>query len=155
MTVIIILAVMALLLGILEIFFIPGFGFAGIASIICAAIDAVLIYTNYGFWPALAAVAAALAALALALWWVAHSKTFDKMALKSTISSTNATGEQLSVRPGDEGTALTRLALVGNAEIAGKHVEVKSSGAFINPGARVRVTAVSEANITVEEITAG
>ena len=152
MTLIIVLAVMALLLGFLEIFVIPGFGFAGIASIACAVTDAVLIYNGYGFWPALAAVAAALAVLALMLWWVAHSKTFDKMALKSTISSTAATGEQLSVKLGDEGTALTRLALVGNAEIAGKRVEVKSDGAFIAPGTRVRVISVSEATITVEEI---
>ncbi len=154
MTLIIILAVMALLLGLLEITLIPGFGFAGCASIACAVVDAVLIYNGYGFWPAVAAVAVALAALALMLWWVGHSKTLEKMSLKSTISSTAATGEQLSVKAGDEGVALTRLALVGNAEIAGKRVEVKSDGAFIDPGTRVRVVSVSEATITVEEIKA-
>ncbi len=154
MTLIIILAVMALLLGLLEITLIPGFGFAGCASIACAVVDAVLIYNGYGFWPAVAAVAVALAALALMLWWVGNSKTLEKMSLKSTISSTAATGEQLSVKAGDEGVALTRLALVGNAEISGKRVEVKSDGAFIDPGTRVRVVSVSEATITVEEIKA-
>ena len=76
----------------------------------------------------------------------------DKMALHTSIDSTNATPEQLSVRVGDVGTALTRLALVGNAEIGGKTVEVKSSGAFINPGTPIRVVRVNEANITVEAI---
>ncbi len=152
MTVIIIFAAFALALGILEIFVLPGFGVAGISSIVCAIIDVVLIYNEYGFVLASICTALGIALLAIALWWVAHSKTLDKFSLHSTISSTSATKEQLSVNIGDEGKALTRLALVGNATINGKQVEVKSSGAFINPGTPVRVVQVSEANITVEAI---
>ena len=87
--------------------------------------------------------------LGLMIWAVARSKTLDKIALHSTISSTNATSAQLEVKVGDKGVALTRLALVGNAEINGKSVEVKSAGAFINPGTPIRVKSVSEALITV------
>ncbi len=152
MTIIIILAVLALVLGLLEVFIIPGFGFAGIGSIVCAVIDAVLIYQGYGLGWACAAVGIALIVLGLMLYTVAHSRTFDRMSLKASIDSTNATHEQLSVKVGDKGRALTRLALVGNAEIEGKQVEVKSSGEFINPGTPIRVTQVSEANITVEKI---
>lgn len=75
------------------------------------------------------------------------------MSLHARIDSTNATEAQLSVKVGDTGRALTRLALIGNAEINGKVVEVKSSGAFLNPGTAVRVVSVSEANITVEALT--
>ena len=85
----------------------------------------------------------------LMIWAVARSKTLDKIALHSTISSTNATSAQLEVKVGDKGVALTRLALVGNAEINGKSVEVKSAGAFINAGTPIRVKSVSEALITV------
>ncbi len=152
MTVIIIFAAFALALGILEIFILPGFGVAGVSSIICAIIDVVLIYNEYGPVTATICTIAALVVLAATLWWVAHSKTLEKFSLHSTISSTNATEEQLSINVGDEGKALTRLALVGNATINGKQVEVKSSGAFINPGTPIRVTQVSEANITVEAI---
>lgn len=152
MTVIIILAAFALALGILEIFVLPGFGIAGIGSIACAVIDVVLIYNSYGFASAVVCTVVGLILLVFALWWVAHSKTLDKLSLHSTISSSNATEAQLSVRIGDEGTAVTRLALIGNALINGKQVEVKSSGAFINPGTPIRVTQVSEANITVEAI---
>ena len=105
---------------------------------------------EYGVGRAAAARVAAVAILGVALLWLARSKAVDKMALHSTIDSTNATAEQLSVKVGDEGKALTRLALVGNALIAGKVVEVKSAGAFIDPETRVRVVRVSEANITVE-----
>lgn len=152
MTAIIIFAAFALALGILEIFILPGFGVAGISSIVCAIIDVVLIYNEYGTTTAIICTIAALVVLAATLWWVAHSKTLERFSLHSTISSTNATEEQLSISVGDEGKALTRLALVGNATINGKQVEVKSSGAFINPGTPIRVIQVSEANITVEAI---
>lgn len=150
MTVIIILAVLALVLGLLEIFIFPGFGFAGIGAIVCAVVDVVLIYNAYGLPWAVAAVVVGLLVLGGMLYTVAHSKTFDRMALRTSIDSTNATAEQLSVKAGDEGTALTRLALIGNADINGRTVEVKSGGAFIEPGTPIIVTKVNEASILVK-----
>ncbi len=152
MTVIIILAVLALVLGLLEVFVIPGFGLAGISAIVCAVVDLVLIYNGYGFPWAFVAVIVAVAVLCLMLYIVFHTKAIDKMSLHATISSTNATEAQLSVAVGSEGKALTRLALVGNAEIDGKVVEVKSSGEFIEPGTPIRVTLVNEATVVVEKI---
>ncbi|MDD6124117.1 MAG: NfeD family protein [Bacteroidales bacterium] len=150
MTLILVLASLALVLALVEIFIVPGFGLAGIGAILCTVADIALIYAEYGLGWAATALLAAVAILGLALLWLTRSKAVDKMALHSTIDSTNATAEQLSVKVGDEGKALTRLALVGNALIAGKVVEVKSAGAFIDPETRVRVVRVSEANITVE-----
>ena len=152
MTLILILAALALVLAFVEIVIVPGFGLAGMGAILCALIDVVIIYSEHGLLWAVVAIVAALAVLGLMLWWVSRSRTMDKMDLHTSIDSTNATPEQLSVRVGDVGTALTRLALVGNAEIGGKTVEVKSSGAFINPGTPIRVVRVNEANITVEAI---
>lgn len=153
MTVIIILAVFALILGLLEVFVLPDFGWAGIGSIACAIVDAYLIYAEYGVTWACTAIVIALVVLGIMLYGVAHSRTFDRMSLHTAIDSTNATPEQLSISVGDKGRALTRLALVGNAEINGKQVEVKSAGSFINPGTPICVTHVCEATITVEPIT--
>lgn len=150
MTLIIILAALSLVLGLLEIFILPGFGFAGIGSIVCAVVDAILIYNAYGFSWACIAVVVAILLLVLMLYIVANSRTFDRMSLKTSIDSTNATTEQLSVKVGNEGRAITRLALVGNAEIEGKQVEVKSSGEFINSGTPIRVIKVDKAQIIIE-----
>lgn len=150
MTLIIILAALSLVLGLLEIFILSGFGFAGIGSIVCAVVDAILIYNAYGFSWACIAVVVAILLLVLMLYIVANSRTFDRMSLKTSIDSTNATTEQLSVKVGNEGRAITRLALVGNAEIEGKQVEVKSSGEFINSGTPIRVIKVDKAQIIVE-----
>lgn len=151
-TLIIVIAVLTLILGILEIFVIPGFGFSGICAILCAILDTILVYLKFGPVWAVVTIAVTLTVFGLMITWVARSKTFDKMALHTAIDSTNATTEQLSVQVGDEGTSLTRLALIGNARIGNKTVEVKSSGTFINPGTPIRVIHVSEANITVETI---
>ena len=151
-TLIIVIAVLTLILGFLEIFIIPGFGLSGFGAIVCALIDTSLIYYEFGPVWAVVTILVTVVVFGLMIAWVARSKTFDKMALHTAIRSTNATSEQLSVQVGDEGKAITRLALVGNAEINGKLVEVKSSGAFINPGTPIQVVSVSEANITVEEV---
>ena len=73
-------------------------------------------------------------------------------ALKSMAqNSTAATPEQRSVKPGDEGVAVTRLALIGNAEIGGKTVEVKSASGFLDEGTPVVVVRVDEAQVTVKK----
>ena len=64
-----------------------------------------------------------------------RSKTLEKYSLHKSIDSTAATQDQLSVQPGDEGVAVTRLALIGNADIGGRLVEVKSADSR-NSGSR-------------------
>lgn len=127
----------------------PGFGVAGVGAAVCTVVADILVYTEYGGSAALVALFVSVAVVLLFFWWLGRSKTLERMELKSTIGSTAATADQLAVRPGDEGRALTRLALIGNAEIGGRRVEVKSAGEFIDPGTPVVVTEVSEALIVV------
>lgn len=149
--IILILAGVALLLYAIEALLVPGFGIAGAAATLCVLIADILVFYAYGATTAIFAVLLSAAAVLLFFWWLSRSKTLDRMSLHSTIDSTNATTAQLSVRPGDRGRALTRLALIGNAEIAGKTVEVKSSGEFIEEGTPVVVKSVREALILVEK----
>lgn len=152
MATILIVALLAILLGLLEIFVLPGFGIAGIAAIVCAVLDAIFIYNQYGALWTVVAVVVAVAILCIMLYTVAHSRSVERLSLKAAIKSTNATQEQLSVKVGDTGHSLTRLALVGNAEIGGKQVEVKSSGEFIDANTPIRVVMVNEALVVVERI---
>lgn len=152
MATILIVALLAILLGLLEIFVLPGFGIAGIAALVCAVLDAIFIYNQYGALWTVVAVVVAVAILCIMLYTVAHSHSVERLSLKAAIKSTNATQEQLSVKVGDTGHSLTRLALVGNAEIGGKQVEVKSSGEFIDANTPIRVVMVNEALVVVERI---
>lgn len=129
-----ILTLLALVLALIEILIVPGFGIAGLASMALALADVVVIYLELGPWWAMAAVGIGILVILITMRWLTRSKAIDRMSLHARIDSTNATTAQLSVKVGDTGKALTRLALVGNAEINGLVVEVKSSGAFLNPG---------------------
>lgn len=148
---ILILVLLALVLMAVEVLIVPGFGISGIAAIISALVAEVLIFEEYGMLAAALSLAGFALLTIVLLVWVARSKTIDKVSLHSSIDSTNATKDQLSVKVGDEGVALTRLALIGNAEIAGKTVEVKSAGNFIEEGTPLVVVAVSEALVLVRE----
>lgn len=148
---IVLLAVLAIALGLVELFLTPAFGVAGFGAIVSALACAFVVYNVYGVTWAIVTIAVSVLLLIWALRWLMHSKTMDRMSLNASIDSKNASPEQLSVRPGDSGVALTRLALIGNARIGEVVVEVKSSGAFINPGTRIKVISVNEASITVEE----
>lgn len=148
---ILILVLLALVLMAVEVLIVPGFGISGIAAIISALVAEVLIFEEYGMLAAALSLAGFALLTVVLLVWVARSKTIDKVSLHSSIDSTNATKDQLSVKVGDEGVALTRLALIGNAEIAGKTVEVKSAGNFIEEGTPLVVVAVSEALVLVRE----
>ncbi len=147
--IIIILVALALLLFAIEAFVAPGFGVSGVCATLCVLVADVLIYNVYGATAAIIALLISTALVILFFWWFSRSKALERMSLHSTIDSTAATVAQLSVKPGDEGRALTRLARIGNAEIAGKVVEVKSEGGFIDEGTPLVVTLVNEALILV------
>ena len=133
-----------------EFFLIPGTSFAGIGACCCLVLANCVVFGRYGFVIGLWTLAVTLIAGAVLGYWIVHSKAMEKYYLHKSIDSTAAPEEQLSVRVGDEGVAVTRLALIGNAEINGKTVEVKSADGFLDEGTLVVVVRVDEAQITVK-----
>lgn len=139
------------ILAVIEIFFIPGISVAGIGAICCLVVANVLTFSAYGAAIGLTVVGISLILCGFLFYWIMHSRTLDKYSLHKSIDSTAAREEQLSIRPGDEGVAITRLALIGNAEINGKIVEVKSAAGFLDEGTPIIVVRVEEVLITVKK----
>lgn len=148
---ILVLALLAIALMMVEVLLVPGFGISGIGAVACMGAAVILIYNEFGMLAAFLAALAFFSFSILVLWRLSKSKLLDRFSLHKSIDSSNATTEQLSIEVGDEGVALTRLALIGNARICGKIVEVKSSGQFIEEGTALVVVAVNEALIVVEK----
>lgn len=151
MEVLIIMALIlaGLLLFIVEVFLIPGISIAGIASAIC------LLYANYYAFDALGLTAgfitlaiSVLGCIAITMWFM-HSKTVDKLSLKKTLDYKINPLKGLDIHPGDEGIAVTRLALVGNAEINGHIIEVRSADGLIDEKTPVYVDRIVENNVIV------
>ena len=83
------------------------------------------------------------------LVWFMRSKTLDKIALTTNITSAIDRSAETGVRLGDEGIATTRLALIGYAEINGKIVEVKSDDGFIDEKTPVKVCRLTDGTVFV------
>ena len=80
-----------------------------------------------------------------------RSKTLDKVALKKNITSKVDRTAADQVKVGDTGVAITRLALIGNAEIDGNIVEVKSMDGFLNEKTPIIVNRITDGVIMVEK----
>lgn len=149
--IIIALIVAGLLLFIVEVFLIPGISIAGIASAVC------LLYVNYYAFDALGTTggfitlaASAIGCIAVIIWFM-HSKTVDKLSLKKTLDYKIDPLKGVSIQIGDTGMAVTRLALIGNAEIDGHIIEVRSADGFIDEKTPIIVERIVEGNIFVRK----
>lgn len=149
---IIALVISALLLLLVELFVIPGSSLAAILSAICLTWAVAYAFINIS---ALAGIITLIIALILGscvLITFMRSKTLDKVALTEEVSSTIDRSVAAQVQVGDKGYAVTRLALIGNAEINGHVVEVRSADGFLNEKTPLVVTCVTDNEIIVQKI---
>ena len=147
--IIIVLIVAAVILFLVELFVIPGISIAGILAGAC------MIYANYYAYLGTTAGFITLGVSAIAcigsLILFMRSKTLDKVALKKNITSKVDRTAADQVKVGDTGVAITRLALIGNAEIDGNIVEVKSMDGFLNEKTPIIVNRIADGVIMVEK----
>ena len=146
---IIIMFALALVLCLVETFLIPGFGVCGVLSALCALIGLGAVFGMYGIVAGSVATAAVLLLGGLMLYWVMHSKRIERLSLHATIDSSVASEAQQTVKVGDKGVALTRLALVGMARLGSVEVEVRSASGFIDEGTPIIVTKINNNEIHV------
>ena len=78
-----------------------------------------------------------------------RSKTVDRLSLKKTLDYKPEPLKGTNIQVGDTGTSLTRLTLIGNAEINGHIVEVQSADGFIEERTSVRVTRIDNSTVYV------
>ena len=147
--IIIVLIVAAVILFLVELFVIPGISIAGILAGAC------MIYANYYAFAYLGTTAgfitlgvSAIACIGSLILFM-RSKTLDKVALKKNITS--KVDRTAADQVGDTGVAITRLALIGNAEIDGNIVEVKSMDGFLNEKTPIIVNRITDGVIMVEK----
>ena len=145
------LIIAGLILFIIEVFLLPGISIAGIISAVC------LLYANYyafdtmGTLPGcITLVISAIGVIAITIWFM-RSKTVDKLSLKKTIDYKPEPLKGLNLKAGEEGIALTRLALIGNAEFDGNIIEVRSTGDFIEEKSKIRIERIRDGIVMVEK----
>ena len=144
------LVLFATILLVVEVLLIPGFGFTGLlgaASMIGAVAYSFFTIGSLAGWITLLIACAICVALFM---WALYGNSLDKVALKKKISSTVKEDEITKFAVGDKGVARTRLALIGEAEINGLIVEVKSESGLVDEGASIEVVRISGDTIFVK-----
>lgn len=171
----ILLVLLGLALVAVELFLLPGFGFAGVAGVACLFIGLVGTFVGGGgeigdaAWQGqlltgLATTLAAGFAAAVSIWLLSRHlrgvRAFDRLVLSSSAGGDVASTR--SVRPaspavdpssptiGAVGVAASQLRPAGRAEFGGRTFDVASDGSFIEAGTSIRVVAIREGRIEVE-----
>ncbi len=159
-----------------ELFVIPGFGIAGVGGAGCVLVGLIGTFVSDNLSsPAgqsdllqgLAATLTALFAAGVAAWFLFRQletlPLLGRFILKTELppavpGTSSATGllesigaVPLPLQAGDLGIAETDLRPAGRADFDGRLVDVKSVGAYIERGARLRVASVGPFGIEVED----
>ncbi|WP_291528219.1 NfeD family protein [Bacteroides sp. UBA939] len=146
-----VLIIAAVILFLVELFVIPGISVAGFLAGGC------MIFANYYAFAYLGTTGgfitltiSAIACIGSVILFM-RSKTLDKIALNKNITSKVDRTVEEKIKVGDTGVAITRLALIGNADIDGNIVEVKSMDGFLNEKTPIVVNRISNGVIMVEQ----
>ncbi|SEG21978.1 MULTISPECIES: NfeD family protein [Parabacteroides] len=143
------LLIVAIVLILLEIFFLPGITLAGIGGFIFAAGGIIFAYSA-GTMIGHISLIASILVFGIAFVWLMRSNSFSRVALKTDINSKLTSSRDLGIQPGDEGITLSRLAPIGKARINGINVEAKSEEELLDENTPVIVVRVDSYNVIVK-----
>ncbi|MEN8204363.1 MAG: serine protease, partial [Bacteroidota bacterium] len=132
MTVIIILIVLGILLFVIEFLLVPGVTIAGIGGLVLTVFGVYKAFNDFGpsvgAWVLIGTILLSVFVIAMSL----RARTWNRLMLKTDVKGTvdkDLTEEQ--VKPGDSGTALTRLAPMGKILVNDLVREAKSTEGYI------------------------
>ncbi len=139
---VVLLVVVGVGLLLVELFLLPGFSVAGIASLLCLAGSVVAAYFYLGALAGHITLGVALVACALAIWIFMRNRTLEKMALKTDITSKVDLIADSQIAVGDTGVCVSRLAPMGKVRINNQEFEAKSQDEFLDAETEVEVLAI-------------
>ena len=145
------LVLAGIILLLVEVFLLPGISIAGFGAAACLLAACYLAFVNLGtIGGFITLLLSGIACVVLFIWFM-RSKTLDRLSLKKDIDSNVSNQAVRNIQIGDTGISITRLALIGNAEINGHIVEVKSADGFLDEKTPVVVKRIDNGIIIVEK----
>lgn len=147
------LILMLILIGavlvLMEFLVFPGVNVAGILGFICVATG---VYFGYSFYSAetghIILLITALFGFGIT-WYVLRSDTWKKLSLHTRLEGT-VEGVDISVKEGDTGVTLGRLAPMGNVRLGEVVAEAESVSGYIDAHQQVEVVKVFRNKIVVK-----
>lgn len=143
------LIVVGMVLLLLEFFVISGTIVPGIMGIALMLGGVMLSYNTYGMAIGNYTLIGTLLFVFISVYKLLKSKTWDRVALKSTIDSKVNKIEE-SVQAGDIGITLSRLAPMGKVQVNNMVYEAKTESDFIDPKEKIEVLKVERNKLVVK-----
>ena len=143
---IVLLVFFGLLFLVAELVLLPGVSIGAILALVSYGGAIYIAFRDYG--PLAGGIVLSFVATVVSL----RSKTWRRFSLKQKVdSSVMPEPVQQSVRVGDTGMTVSRLAPMGKVEIGGKIYEAKSMDSYIDPRREVEVVGFENFNIIVRK----
>lgn len=143
---------LAVLLLVVEVALIPGFGFAGVLGVLLMVTSIFYSFFTLGYVAGWIVVLASVVVCVSLFLWALYGNSLDRLALKKKIDSSVKEGGVEKLKVGDRGVTKTRLALVGEAYFAGETVEVKSEMGMINENEEIEIVCITGGAVFVERV---
>lgn len=150
---IILLIILGILFLVAEIVLLPGVSVGAILSAACFGTAIYLGFTQFGNTVGIVVIVAIIVTAFIATIISLRAKTWRRLKLDAQIESSSMESPEQSVRVGDRGITVSRLAPIGKALIDGKVHEAKSGGEYIDPKREVEVIGFENFAVIVKEIT--
>ncbi|MFV0398296.1 MAG: NfeD family protein [Bacteroidales bacterium] len=148
LAIIIVAAMLAISLIILEVFFIPGITIAGIAGGLLLVGEVVYGYFIFGTPVGHYILLGNLFFVALGFYLFTRANFLKKLALQTNIDS-KIEDNTTDLQVGQIGTTLSRLNPIGKVDINGNYIEAKSPEGFIDENVEVVITKIHPTQIEV------
>lgn len=149
-TLIALLIILGILLILIELLIIPGVTVAGLAGFILIGAGVFFGYQAHGVPTGNYMLLGTVGALVILTVTALKLKTWQKFGLQSTIESRVGGLDEMTVKAGDAGKTVSRLAPIGKARFGSELFEVRSDGGYIDAHNEVVITRITGNKIFVE-----
>lgn len=149
--VILLLIFLGIVLLLIEFTILPGITIAGIGGVLLFAYSIYMAFNTFGPLAGFLTLGFIVIVAPLLVVLLFQGKAGKRLVLSTTITGVaNQIDEKIKV--GDIGVTVGRLAPMGKIRVNGEVVEVKTTGAFVDPGENVRIIEIEKSQITVEPL---
>ncbi len=150
---IVVLTLVGVGLFLCELFLLPGFGIAGVSSMLCLAGSVFVAYFYLGALAGHITLAAIVLLCIVAVWVLLKRRTLEKMALKTDITSKVDLLQDADIKVGDRGICISRLAPMGKIRVGDIELEAKSQDVFLDESTPIEIIALDGNKAIVRLIT--
>jgi membrane-bound ClpP family serine protease len=150
-TIVILLVLLGLVLVIIEVIFIPGTTFVGVAGFVAMVAGIIFSFKYFGSETGWLTLGGSTAVSGLIIYLSFRTNVWKRFALKDSIDSKVNEIEAGKFYVGMEGIALSALRPGGKGEFAGNVAEVRTNGEYVETAESIRIVRINPNQIIVEK----